>query len=204
MWHAEQLRRAHAPNQPCARSPAIQGPPPVGLLAGAGTMPAMDITRWIESVSAWLQTWLSAEAGLWGMFASAFLSATVLPGSSELVMTALVTAYPAQVWPAFAAGLAGNALGSALTFAMGHAGRQGYERFQKVKVDLEHPHVARLRRWGPPALVLSFVPLAGDALVLAAGWLKMPPVQSLVWVVVGKALRYLVLLAGLWGVVSMG
>jgi membrane protein YqaA with SNARE-associated domain len=164
----------------------------------------MDIARWIETASAWLQSWLSAEAGLWGLFASAFLSATVLPGSSELVMTALVTAYPALVWPAFAAGLAGNALGSALTFGMGHAGRQGYERFKNVRVDLEHPQVQRLRRWGPPALVLSFLPLVGDVLVLAAGWLKMPPLQSLAWVVAGKALRYLVLLAGLWGVVSLG
>jgi len=163
----------------------------------------MDIAHWIASASAWLQTWLSAEAGLWGMFASAFLSATVLPGSSEVVMTALLTAYPALVWPAFAAGLAGNALGSALTFGMGHAGRRGFERFRKVKVDLDNRHVQRLRRWGPPALILSVLPLVGDALVLAAGWLKMPPLQSLAWVVAGKALRYLVLLAGLWGVLSV-
>lgn len=163
----------------------------------------MDIGLRIAAASAWLQSWLSAEAGLWGMFASAFLSATVLPGSSELVMAALVTAHPAVMWQAFAVGLTGNALGSALTFGMGHAGRHGYERFQHVKVDLEHPHVQRLRRWGPPGLILSFLPLVGDVLVLAAGWLKMPPLQSLAWVVAGKALRYLVVLAGLWGVISL-
>ncbi len=158
---------------------------------------------WINTLAAWLQSWMSADAGLWGMFLSAFLSATVLPGSSEVVMTALVTAYPALVWQAFGVALAGNVLGCVLTYWMGHAGRQGYERFQRVKVDLAHPRIQRLRRWGPPALFLSFLPLVGDALVLAAGWLKMPFWQSLFWIAVGKGARYLLLVLGLLGVLKL-
>jgi membrane protein YqaA with SNARE-associated domain len=159
--------------------------------------------EWINTFSAWLQSWLSAEAGLLGLFLSAFVSATVLPGSSEFVMTALVTAYPSLAWQAFFAALAGNVLGCVLTFGMGHGARQGYERFQRVKVDMEGPQVQRLRRWGPPALFLSFLPLVGDALVLAAGWLKMPFWQSMMWIVAGKAARYLVLVLGLLGVLSL-
>lgn len=157
----------------------------------------------ITAFSAWLQGWLSAEAGLWGMFLSAFVSATVLPGSSEVVMTALVTAYPALVWPAFFAALAGNVTGCVLTFGMGHGARQGYERFQRVRVDVDNPHVQRLRRWGPPALFMSFLPLVGDALVLAAGWLKLPFWQSMLWIAAGKAARYLLLVLGLMGVLSL-
>ena len=37
--------------------------------------------EWINELSAWLQSWLSTGAGLWGLFISAFASATVLPGS---------------------------------------------------------------------------------------------------------------------------
>jgi hypothetical protein len=70
--------------------------------------------------------------------------------------------------------LAGNVLGCLLSFGMGYGAKQGFERFQRVKVDLEHPLVQRLRRWGPPALFLSFLPLVGDVLVVAAGWLKLP------------------------------
>jgi membrane protein YqaA with SNARE-associated domain len=136
------------------------------------------------------------------MFFSAFMSATVLPGSSEVVMTALVTAYPALAVQAFFAALAGNVLGCLLTFWMGHAGRQGFERFKSVKVDLEDPRIQRLRRWGPPGLFLSFLPLVGDALVLAAGWLKMPFWQSIFWIALGKGARYLVLLLGLKGVLA--
>ena len=131
---------------------------------------------------------------------------SVLPGFgvslaiTSLVMTALVTAYPALAWSAFGVALAGNLCGCLLTFGMGHAGRQGYERFQRVKVDQQAVSVQRLRRWGAPALVLSFLPLVGDALVLAAGWFRMPFWASVFWIAVGKGLRYLLLVLGLIGV----
>ncbi len=158
--------------------------------------------EWLSTISAWLQSWMSAEMGLWGVFLSAFVSATLLPGSSEVVLTALITAYPEQAWPGFWVALAGNLTGCLLTFGMGHAGREGYERFQRVKVDLEQPNIRRLRRWGPPGLVLALLPLVGDALVLAAGWLKMPFWASLFWIAVGKGARYLLLVLGLLGVMS--
>ena len=157
---------------------------------------------WINALQAWLQTWMSAEAGLWGLFFSAFVSATLLPGSSEVVMTALVTAYPDIVWWAFLAATAGNVTGCVLSYGMGYGARQGFERFQRVKVDLEHPLVQRLRRFGPPALFLSFLPLVGDVLVVAAGWLKLPLGPSMLWIAAGKAARYLVLVLGLLGVLS--
>ncbi len=161
--------------------------------------------EWIHTLSAWLQGWMSAEAGLWGLFLSAFVSATLLPGSSEVVMTALLTAYPGLAWQAFAVATFGNLLGCLLTFGMGYAGREGYERFQRVKlnVDLQSANARRLQRWGPPALFLSFLPLVGDALVLAAGWLKMPLWVSLAWIALGKGARYLVLVLSLLGLFQL-
>jgi membrane protein YqaA with SNARE-associated domain len=159
--------------------------------------------EWINPLQAWLQGWLSAEAGLWGLFFSAFVSATLLPGSSEVVMTALVTAYPAVVWWAFLVATAGNVTGCFISYGLGYGARQGYARFQRVKVELEHPLVQRLRRWGPPALFLSFLPLVGDLLVAAAGWLKLPLGRSMLWIAAGKATRYLVLVLGLLGVLKI-
>lgn len=161
----------------------------------------------LESISqfaAWVQSWLSAEAGLWGLFASAFLSATILPGSSEVVMIGLITAYPALAWPAFAVALAGNVCGALLTFGMGYAARQGYERFQRVQWKLDERQMQRLQRFGPPALFLSFVPLAGDALVLAAGWLRLDLPRSVLWIALGKGFRYLLVVLGVQGVLSLG
>jgi membrane protein YqaA with SNARE-associated domain len=98
--------------------------------------------------------------------------------------------------------LIGNLCGCLLTFGMGWAGRQGYERFQRIKVDVDGPQARRLKRWGPPALVLSVLPLVGDALVLAAGWLRLNPVQSMAWIAVGKTLRYLIVVLGMQGLLA--
>ena len=159
--------------------------------------------EWFSAATAWLHSWVSAEAGLWGVFFSALLSATILPGSSEVVLGALIAAYPALAWPGFAIALAGNLVGCVLTIGMGHAARQGAQRFQNVQVDLEKPLIQRLRRWGPPALVLSFLPLVGDAMVLAAGWLKMPFWVSLFWIALGKGARYVLLILALQGLISL-
>lgn len=159
--------------------------------------------EWLHSASAWLQSWATPEMGLWGLFGSAFLSATILPGSSEVVLTALITAYPSQAWLGLAVALAGNLLGCVLTFAMGHAGRQGYERFQRVHVDPDSPQVLRLRKWGSPALILAFLPLVGDALVLAGGWLKLPFWPSMCWIAVGKGARYLLVVLGMLGLMRL-
>jgi membrane protein YqaA with SNARE-associated domain len=158
--------------------------------------------EWIDAAATWIRSWLSADMGLWGLFLSAFVSATVLPGSSEVVMIALITAYPELAWPSLFVATAGNVIGCALTFAMGWGARQGFERFQKVRVDTSSATVQRLRRWGPPALFLSFIPLVGDAFVLAAGWLKLPPLQSLLWAAAGKAARYLFVVLSMKGLLA--
>jgi membrane protein YqaA with SNARE-associated domain len=162
------------------------------------------MVEWLQAASAWIQGWLNPNAGLVGVFVSALLSATVLPGSTEMVLTAKIVAYPALTWYAFGVALLGSGIGCALNFGMGHAVRNGWERFKHVQFDEEHSRIARLRRFGPPFLVLSVVPLIGDALVLAAGWLKMPFWHSLFWIVLGKGTRYLLLILGLQGLHSLG
>jgi membrane protein YqaA with SNARE-associated domain len=49
---------------------------------------------------------------------------------------------------------------------------------------------------GTTALLLSWVPLIGDALCIAAGWLRLPPLRSAVMMAIGKGARYLAI-AGL-------
>ncbi len=51
-------------------------------------------------------------------------------------------------------------------------------------------------RYGAPALLLSWVPLIGDAIVAAAGLARMRWWPFAGWTVVGKAARYLLVA---WG-----
>jgi membrane protein YqaA with SNARE-associated domain len=48
-----------------------------------------------------------------------------------------------------------------------------------------------LRRWGPPACLLSWLPVVGDPLCGVAGWLRLPFWPCVAYMAVGKFLRYL-------------
>lgn len=80
----------------------------------------------------------------------------------------------------------GNTLGAWTSYGLGRAAI--------TVLPPTSPRVTRaaawLRHYGPPALLLSWVPLMGDVLVVLAGAARMPMAAFLVWVVLGKAARY--------------
>jgi membrane protein YqaA with SNARE-associated domain len=55
---------------------------------------------------------------------------------------------------------------------------------------------AWLARYGPAALLLSWVPVIGDGLCVASGWLRQPPLAAALFIGVGKFARYWVLAKG--------
>ncbi|MDP9381307.1 MAG: DedA family protein [Chloroflexota bacterium] len=124
------------------------------------------------------------------LFIWSFLAATVLPLSSELALVALVSSDDRLVVPVIVA-TAGNYLGACTTYWLGRRARHLLEPHIAVQPQRERA-VKLLRRWGQPALVLSWVPLLGDALVVVAGSLAVPFGAFSLWVVIGKAVRYLV------------
>ena len=140
--------------------------------------------------------------GLPGLFIAAFLAGSILPLPSEGVLVALLASgtHPAL---AVAVGTLGNVLGAVTIYAMGRTlGQKGEGRFarwaarrlQRDPASLERG-VARMRRYGAPALLLAWVPIAGDAFVLGAGFIGMGFARFLLFVSCGKAVRYLVVAA---------
>jgi len=123
---------------------------------------------------------MSETASLLSLFASSFLGATLLPGGSEAVLFGVIKAYPATFWNALGIATLGNTLGGMVTFGMGWL----LPQTQQLK------HVEKLRRFGTPALLLAWVPLIGDALCLAAGWLRLNVWQAGLFMATGKFARY--------------
>ncbi len=126
----------------------------------------------------------SGEASLASLFAAAFLSATVLPGNSEIVLVAVLKAFPERAAAAIALATLGNTLGGMTTYLLGRLLPQ--RRLPAPRA------LARVRRYGAAALLLSWLPLAGDALCAAAGWLRIPWLAAAAAMLAGKAARYLV------------
>lgn len=131
---------------------------------------------------------------LWGLFLSAFVSSTLLPGGSEAVLLLLAVKTAADKALLLSVASLGNTLGGMSTWALGRviAWRFPARRF----AEKEQRAVARIQRWGSPVLLLSWLPLIGDPLCLAAGWLRIHWLPCLLFIAAGKTARYAVIL--LW------
>ncbi len=128
---------------------------------------------------------------LWLLFSSALLSATLLPGGSEALLVYLLR-QGGDAWLLVSVAGMGNILGSVVTYGMGYAG------VTLIRRCLRSSDVVRgkrwFSRWGYPALLLAWLPVIGDALVLAAGALRAPFHLFIVPVALGKIARYAALI----------
>ena len=117
------------------------------------------------------------------LFASSFLAATLLPGGSEAVLFGVLKFNPQQYWPALAVATLGNTLGGMSSYLIGRIMPQ---RGQIKRLD-------SIKRYGSPALLLAWVPILGDPLCVAAGWLRVNPWLAALFMALGKFARYLVI-----------
>ena len=126
---------------------------------------------------------MTETASLLSLFISSFLGATLLPGGSEAVLFAVLKAYPDSLWLALGLATIGNTLGGMVSFGMGWL----------LPVTQQLKHVDKLRKYGTPALLFAWLPLIGDALCLAAGWLRLNYWQAAAFMAISKFARYWVI-----------
>ena len=139
---------------------------------------------------------------LLALFAGAFAAATILPFSSEAMLLAYLAADGAP-WTGLAIASAGNTAGSMLMWALGLwaggwlTGRMGERALRR----LERAQVW-MRRWGVWALLLAWLPVIGDALLVAAGLARTRWHLTLALIAAGKTARYIVVI-GLGALVGL-
>jgi membrane protein YqaA with SNARE-associated domain len=138
--------------------------------------------------------WMLADPGIYaGLFIAAFVSATMFPGQSEAILVGLLTAGYPVVWLVVVAS-AGNILGSVLNWGIG----RGVERFRHRRwFPVRDAALERAQGWyqkyGKWSLLLSWAPVVGDPLTIAAGVMREPFPVFLLLVAVAKTGRYIVL-----------
>ena len=124
------------------------------------------------------------------LFVSALLAATVLPGASEILMLGLL-AKGLDIWTLWLVATTGNVAGSTLNWWMGRFALRFADRrwFPVGSASLGRAQ-GWYRRWGQPSLLLSWLPVVGDAFTVAAGVMRTPLLPFLVLVAVAKGGRY--------------
>lgn len=128
---------------------------------------------------------------LGGLFASAFISATLAPGGSEAVLAYLAAQNRYAAETLLAVATTGNSLGAVTTWLLGYAAAAGWLRRHAPPAP---ESMDRMQRYGMPLLLFSWLPLVGDGFCLAAGWLRLPFLPCLLAITAGKAARYAAIL----------
>ncbi|MFC6855359.1 YqaA family protein [Marivibrio halodurans] len=132
------------------------------------------------------------------MFASGFLAATILPIASEAVLASFSSsASTGDLAVLIAVATVGNVLGALLNWWIGGWLTHWQEkRWFPIKARSLERASKVFNRWGQPSLLLAWTPFLGDPLTFVAGLLRVPIVPFLIYVTIGKVVRY-VLVAGL-------
>ena len=131
-----------------------------------------------------MQELISAENGLIGLFAASFIASTILPLSSEAALFGYLRLYPDEFMPALLLATLGNTLGGLTSYAIG---RLLPARVQKK---LDPKALEKLRRYGSPLTFFAWLPLVGDALSVAAGWLRLNLLAVTAFMAAGRLIRY--------------
>ena len=133
-------------------------------------------------------------AGYAGLFAAAFVAATILPAQSELLLGAMLVSGRFETAALLVVATAGNVLGSIVNWLLGRYFAHYREKrwFPASATSLSRAE-AWFARFGPAVLLLSWVPVIGDPLTVVAGVLRMRFVPFLLVVTLAKGGRYLFL-----------
>ncbi len=126
---------------------------------------------------------------VWGLFVSSFIASTIFPGGSEAVLAYLVAEGDSPVVELVAVASVGNTLGALTTWFLGFLTAKKYP-VQQLLPGKKQKAIASVQRWGRWALLFSWLPVVGDGLCFAAGWLRLPLWTSSLAILIGKTARY--------------
>ena len=145
-------------------------------------------------MSAWFEAMLESlllalalpKFGLTTVFVVSFISATLLPLGSEPAVFGFVKLNPHLLWQTVIVATIGNSLGGIVDYWMGF----GVKQVVAPQTGAKATAMRWLEKFGPKAMFLAFLPVVGDPLCAVGGWLKMPFWPCVMWMTIGKFLRY--------------
>lgn len=136
---------------------------------------------------------MADDLGLWGLFVSSFISSTLFPGGSEVVLGMLAAQHQYSASVLLATASVGNTLGAVTTWLLGALVARRLPPDQNLTPARQRA-LDRVRRYGSPVLLLSWLPVVGDPLCFAAGYLRLSWLASLLFIALGKTARYAAIL----------
>ena len=131
------------------------------------------------------------EWGLFGLFISSFLSATVIPFSSEFVLSFMIL-NGFDIYLTILIATIGNWLGGLSSYLIGRLGKWTIiEKYFGVDKNKVFNFKLKVDRWGSVLAFFSWLPIIGDVIAVSLGFFRTNFILVSVWMLFGKILRYI-------------
>ena len=132
-----------------------------------------------------------AEWGFIGLFISSFLAATILPLSSEIVLSILI-ANNYDLTTSLILATIGNWLGGMSSYGLGWFAKWRFiEKYFRIKIETIKNFKDKIDKWGSVIAFFCWLPIIGDPLAVGLGFFKTNVVLVSIWMFIGKMIRYI-------------
>lgn len=134
------------------------------------------------------------DLGLIGLFLGTFLAGTIVPFSSDVLYVAILAAMPEQWLTCLIVAVVGNTIGTITTFLLGRAGKTEWvEKYFHVSPEKVEQQQSTVKKYGPFAGLIGWVPVVGKPILVALGFYKAPTFVTCLMILLGIAARF-----GVW------
>jgi len=131
------------------------------------------------------------ECGYWGMFAGAFLAATVVPLAPDFLLMGLLLAGADPIVTVVSASL-GNWLGAMTSYGLGRLGKwEWIERWLKVSRARMEQHKVLIDRYGSILALFTWLPFIGDVITIGLGFYRTQIIRVSIFILIGKSARFI-------------
>lgn len=136
------------------------------------------------------------------LFFWSFIAATFFPISSEIFLANIIRQNNLILIPVIVATI-GNVLGGIVTFFMGwKGGEYALKKASDQNIKRYNRTNKIIQKYGTYSMLLAWTPFIGDVIVLLGGAFKLPVLPSIIWMTVGKFLRYLIFAISILGLLQ--
>ena len=141
------------------------------------------------------------EWGYLGLFIASFLGATIIPFSSELVLSLLIIkGYDFNL--SLLVATTGNWLGGLSSYFLGRLGKWStLEKYFRLKKEKIVKFKTNIDKWGSLLAFFCWLPIIGDPIAVGLGFFRTNYLLVALWMFIGKLIRYIVwAFVTYWGV----
>lgn len=141
--------------------------------------------------------------GYIGLFISAFVAGSILPFSSEVVLTVLVQMGADPILCLISASV-GNTLGGLVCYWLGYLGNMEWiERWLKIDKQKMDKVSGFVKRYGAGMGLFGVLPWVGEVIIVLLGLMRANVYITTFTMFIGKFIRYLLIVLALQGVNSL-